>query len=125
MDNQELFTVVDFPKFCCRLINYKGTCITDGNNKDVHNNKLAWKTFIENEKGRYEALNQANEDLHIDVQKLDAIDYQFVSPWMTRYDNATNENKVKILQLFVDVMYEKYFQSILVNYNKQHCTIPT
>ena len=58
------------------------------------------------------------EDLHIDVQKLDAIDYQFVSPWMTRYDNATNENKVKVLQLFVDVMYEKYFQSIFVNYNK-------
>ena len=105
MDNQELFTVVDFPKFCYRLINYKGTCIIDRSNKDVHNNKLAWKIFIEN-------------DLHIDVQKLDAIDYQFVSPWMTRYDNATNENKVKVLQLFVDVMYEKYFQSIFVNYNK-------
>ena len=118
MDNQELFTVVDFPKFCYRLINYKGTCIIDRSNNDVHNNKLAWKIFIENEKGRYEALNQANEDLHIDVQKLDAIDYQFVSPWMARYDNATNENKEKVLQLFVDVMYEKYFQSIFVNYNK-------
>ena len=114
MDNKELYLAVDFLGFCKRIIGFQTTTICNAHG-DVHNNKLAWKTFMENEKRRYEALSQAKKTPQINVQKLDEIEYQFVAPWMARYDNAAPKYKETVLQLFVAAMYDKYFQRIFVN----------
>jgi len=110
----KLFQIIDFPRFCDRVINYKSTSIV-GKNGSVHNNKLAWKTFIDNEKERYEKLNKSNKGLETNIPDLDKIDFEFVSPWMTRYENATEESKAKVFNEFVNAMFKEYFNKVFAS----------
>jgi len=109
------FQILDFPNFCNRVINYKDTAITDKNDIAVHNNKKAWEIFIKNEVERYTELNTVNKGLATNIPKLEKIDYNFVAPWMTRYENATEENKEKVLKEFIKAMYNEYFNSVFAS----------
>lgn len=109
------FQIIDFPKFCYRVINYKGTVISDENDKPVHNNKAAWKRFIENEKKRYTELNIMNKGLETNIPNVENVEYEFVSPWLTRYENASDDNKKEVLKEFTNAMYDKYFNSVFAS----------
>ena len=104
----KLFQIIDFPKFCDRVIKYKSMSIMNKNGS-VHNNKNAWKTFIDNEKERYTKLNKANYGLDTNIPDLDKLDYKFIAPWLTRYENASNENKSKVFDEFSKEMFKEYF----------------
>lgn len=111
----KLFQIIDFPKFCDRVINFKKTVVTGKNGKDVHNNKKAWKTFIDNEIDRYTKLNKDNKGLDTNIPKIENIDYEFVAPWLTRYENAADTNKEKVFNEFVAAMFKEYFNSVFAS----------
>ena len=110
----KIFQIIDFPKFCDRVIKYKSTSIMNKKGS-VHNNKNAWKTFIDNEKERYTKLNKANKGLDTNIPDLDKLDYEFIAPWLTRYENASNENKSKVFDEFAKVMFKEYFNKIFAS----------
>ena len=110
----KLFQIIDFPKFCDRVIKYKSMSIMNKNGS-VHNNKNAWKTFIDNEKERYTKLNKANYGLDTNIPDLDKLDYKFIAPWLTRYENASNENKSKVFDEFSKVMFKEYFNKVFAS----------
>lgn len=110
----KIFQIIDFPKFCDRVIKYKSTSIMNKKGS-VHNNKNAWKTFINNEKERYTNLNKSNHGLDTNIPDLDKIDYEFVAPWLTRYENASEENKQKVFDEFTKVMFKEYFNKVFAS----------
>lgn len=111
------FQIIDFPNFCNRLINYRSTAIYDkeNNNKDVHNKDKAWEMFIANEKKRYTDLNKSNGGLDTNIPQIEQLKYEDVAPWMTRYDNAKEDQKQKVFDEFVKDMYDKYFNKIFAS----------
>ena len=110
------FQIIDFPNFCNRLINYKSTTIFNkGNFKDVHNNNAAWKKFIDNEKERYTELNKSNNGLETNIPKIELIEWNVVAPWLTRYENAKEENKEEVFKEFVHEMSDKYFNKVFAS----------
>lgn len=112
----KFFQIVDFPNFCHRVINYKNTTIFNkGNFKDAHNKNKAWTWFIENEKKRYTELNQSNGGLETNIPKVELIEYDFVAPWLSRYDNAKEDNKEKVFNEFVKIMYAEYFNKVFAS----------
>lgn len=110
----KIFQIIDFPKFCDRVIKYKSTSVMNKKGS-VHNNKNAWKTFIDNEKERYTKLNKANKGLDTNIPDLDKLDYEFIAPWLTRYENASNENKSKVFDEFTKVMFKEYFNKVFAS----------
>ena len=58
----KIFQIIDFPKFCDRVINYRSASVSNSNG-DVHNKRDAWETFLDNEKDRYTKLNYDNYGL--------------------------------------------------------------
>jgi hypothetical protein len=108
------FQIIDFPKFCDRVIKYKSTSVMNKKGS-VHNNKNAWKTFIDNEKERYTKLNKANKGLDTNIPDLDKLDYEFIAPWLTRYENASSENKSKVFDEFTKVMFKEYFNKVFAS----------
>ena len=112
----KFFQIIDFPNFCSRLINYKNTTIFNkGNFKDAHNKDKAWSMFIDNEKKRYTELNTKNKGLATNIPKVELIEYEFVAPWLTRYDNAKEDQKDKVFQEFVKAMYNEYFNKVFAS----------
>ena len=110
------FQIIDFPNFCHRVINYKNSTIfRKGNFKDYHNNKDAWNAVLKNEKERYTELNKANKGLETNIPTVENIEYSFVAPWLTRYDNAKEENKDGIFKEFTNAMYNKYFNQVFAS----------
>ena len=112
----KFFQIIDFPNFCHRLINYHSTTIFNketGNS--VHNKDAAWKTFIKNELNRYTELNKQNGGLDTNIPKLDLIDWDFVSPWLTRYFNAQDNQKDKVFHEFERAMYNEYFNKVFAS----------
>lgn len=110
----KIFQIIDFPKFCDRVIKYKSTSVMNKKGS-VHNNKNAWKTFIDNEKERYTKLNKANKGLDTNIPDLDKLDYEFIAPWLTRYENASSENKFKVFDEFTKVMFKEYFNKVFAS----------
>lgn len=112
----KFFQIVDFPNFCNRVINYKNTAIFNKSNfKDAHNKDKAWKMFIDNEKKRYTELNQTNGGLETNIPKVELIDYEFIAPWMSRYDNAKDDQKDKVFNEFTKAMYDEYFNKVFAS----------
>ena len=110
------FQIIDFPNFCNRIINYKNTTIFNkGNFKDAHNKNKAWEMFIDNEKNRYTELNTKNKGLATNIPKVELVEYEFVAPWLTRYDNAKEDQKDKVFKEFVGVMYNEYFNKVFAS----------
>lgn len=109
------FQLLDFPNFCYRVLNFKNTSVTNKQGVDVHNNARAWKEFIDNEQERYETLNKSNKGLDTNVPRLEKLDYNFVAPWLTRYDNASEDNKEIVFNKFVSAMSKEYFNSIFAS----------
>lgn len=110
----KFFQIIDFPKFCDRVLNYKNASISNKKG-DVHNKKNAWETFLDNEKERYESLNNTNKGLATNVPDIHKVQYDFVAPWLTRYENASEENKKKVFDEFVNVMFKEYFNSVFAS----------
>lgn len=106
------FQIIDFPKFCQRVINYKGIVIND---KQIHNNKPSWEAFIQNEKQRYIELNKTNGGLDTNIPEVEKVEYDFVAPWFTRYENAKDDNKEQVLKEFTKAMYDKYFNAVFAS----------
>ena len=112
----KFFQIVDFPNFCNRVINYKSTAIFDkGNFKDAHNNDKAWEMFIENEKKRYTELNKSNGGLETNIPKVENVKYEFVAPWLTRFENAKEDQKDKVFHEFERAMYNEYFNKVFAS----------
>lgn len=112
----KFFQIVDFPNFCHRVINYKNTTIFNKSNfKDAHNKNKAWDMFIENEKKRYTELNKSNGGLETNIPKVELINYEFVAPWFTRYDNAKEDQKENVFKEFVNKMYDEYFNKVFAS----------
>ena len=112
----KFFQIIDFPNFCHRLINYKNTTIFNkGNFKDAHNKDKAWGMFIENEKKRYSELNKSNGGLDTNIPEIEKLEYEVIAPWVSRYDNAKEDQKEKVFNEFVKEMYDKYFNSIFAS----------
>lgn len=109
------FQIIDFPKFCDRVLNYKNASVMNKRGEDVHNRKSAWDTFIDNEQDRYERLNTTNKGLTTNVPRLEQIDYNFIAPWISRYDNASEENKERVFNEFVSVMFKEYFNKVFAS----------
>lgn len=110
------FQIIDFPNFCHRVINYRNTSVYNKETaKDYHNNNAAWKAFIKNEKERYEELNKTNGGLDTNIPRVENVDYEFVAPWLSRYDNASESNKDNVFREFVDAMYKEYFNKIFAS----------
>ena len=108
------FQIIDFPKFCKRVINYKSTTISNSKGS-IHNNKSAWNTFIENEQKRYTELNRSNNGLETNIPKLNQLDYEFIAPWLSRYENASEDNQEKVFNEFVHAMFIEYFNKIFAS----------
>ena len=109
------FQIIDFPKFCDRVLNYKNASVMNKHGEDVHNRKSAWEVFITNEQDRYERLNTTNKGLATNVPRLERIDYNFIAPWISRYDNASEENKERVFNEFVSVMFKEYFNKVFAS----------
>ena len=109
------FQIIDFPRFCSRVLNFKNASIINKRGLDVHNRKSAWEAFITNEQDRYESLNTTNKGLATNVPRLEQIDYNFVAPWISRYENAAIPNKKKIFDEFVSVMFKEYFNKVFAS----------
>ena len=102
------FEEIDFPRLCNRIIKFNTTVIFDKEGKDVHNNKKAWKIFMDNETERFTELNNANGEGDIIITYLSNIDYGFVAPWLSRYENASENNKDIVLNEFIKAMLQKW-----------------
>jgi hypothetical protein len=109
------FQIIDFPKFCDRVLNFKNSSVMNKHGEDVHNRKSAWDIFITNEQDRYERLNTTNKGLATNVPRLEQIDYNFIAPWISRYDNASEENKERVFNEFVSVMFKEYFNKVFAS----------
>ena len=110
----KFFQIIDFPKFCHRLINYKKASISNKKG-DVHNNNAAWKTFINNEKERYTELNKSNKGLETNIPQLENIKFEDIAPWVSRYENAKEENKENVFNEFVEAMFKLYFNKVFAS----------
>jgi len=105
-----------FPDFCCRLLNYKTSVVTNKKTGvSIHNNDKAWKTFIDNEQDRFIKLNRDFGGNESNVPSLKDIDYEFCAPFISRYDNATDTNKQKVEDEFVAAMKKEYFNKIFAS----------
>ena len=109
------FQIIDFPKFCDRVLNFKNASVMNKHGEDVHNRKSAWDIFITNEHERYERLNTTNKGLATNVPRLEQIDYNFIAPWISRYDNASEENKERVFNEFVSAMFKEYFNKVFAS----------
>lgn len=109
------FQLLDFPKFCYRVITFKSSTLSDFNDKQPHNNKSLWNLFIEKEIERYTELNAINKGLETNIPKLENIDYNFVAPWLTRYENAKEDKKNDVLKEFTNAMYKEYFNKVFAS----------
>lgn len=109
------FQILDFPRFCSRVLNFKRASISNKEGVDVHNRKSAWDTFIANEQDRYERLNSTNKGLATNVPRLEYIDYNFVAPYISRYENASISNKKKVFDEFYNVMFKEYFNKVFAS----------
>lgn len=109
------FQIIDFPKFCDRVLNFKNASVMNKHGEDVHNRKSAWDVFITNEQDRYERLNTTNNGLATNVPRLEQIDYNFIAPWISRYDNASEENKERVFNEFVSAMFKEYFNKVFAS----------
>lgn len=110
------FQLEDFPNFCDRLISYKYYTITDNiTGNAVHNNKMAWKAFIDNEQERFKELNLKFGGNDSNVPDLSKIDYAFCAPYISRYYNAQKSEKQKVLNEFIDVMKKEYFDKVFAS----------
>lgn len=109
------FQLLDFPKFCYRVITFKSSTLSDFNDKQPHNNKSLWSLFIEKEIERYTELNAINKGLETNIPKLENIDYNFVAPWLTRYENAKEDKKNDVLKEFTNAMYKEYFNKVFAS----------
>ncbi|MBQ0120217.1 MAG: hypothetical protein KBT13_03710 [Bacteroidales bacterium] len=101
-----------FPKFCERVLNYKSITIQEGDYQP-HNRNVAWRMFIQNEQKNYFGFNNSNDGLDTDILDLGKIQWEFVSPWITRYDNASPTYREEILNQFAIVLKQKYFNSAM------------
>lgn len=111
----KLFQILDFPKFCDRVLNYKNASVMNKRGEDVHNKKNAWETFLDNELERYTKLNYANHGLDSNIPDIHKIQYDFVAPWISRYENASIQNKEKVFDEFVSVMSKEYFNDVFAS----------
>lgn len=110
------FQLEEFPNFCDRLISYKYYTITDNiTGNAVHNNKMAWKAFIDNEQERFKELNLKFGGNDSNVPDLSKIDYAFCAPYISRYYNAQKSEKQKVLNEFIDVMKKEYFDKVFAS----------
>jgi hypothetical protein len=111
----KFFQILDFPRFCSRVLNFKRASISNKEGVDVHNRKSAWDAFIANEQDRYERLNSTNKGLATNVPRLEYIDYNFVAPYISRYENASISNKKKVFDEFYTVMFKEYFNKVFAS----------
>ena len=112
----KFFQIIDFPNFCNRVINFKNSTIFNKSNfKDAHNNNKAWQMFVDNEIERYTKLNQTNKGLATNIPDINLIKYEFVAPWLTRYDNAKEDSKDDVFKEFVNAMYKEYFNKVFAS----------
>jgi hypothetical protein len=111
----KLFQILDFPKFCDRVLNYKNASVMNKNGEDVHNKKNAWETFLDNELERYTKLNYDNHGLDSNIPNIHKIQYDFVAPWISRYENAAVQNKEKVFDEFVSAMSKEYFNDVFAS----------
>jgi hypothetical protein len=111
----KLFQILDFPKFCDRVLNYKNASVMNKRGEDIHNKKNAWETFLDNELERYTKLNYANHGLDSNIPDIHKIQYDFVSPWISRYENASIQNKEKVFDEFVSAMSKEYFNDVFAS----------
>lgn len=109
------FQLLDFPKFCKRLIEFGTTTILDKNGKDVHNNDKAWKTFIDNETERYTELNKSNGGLETNIPNLSLIEYKDLASYISRYEKAQESKKESVLNEFIKFMSKKYFDKVFAS----------
>ena len=101
----KLFQILDFPKFCDRVLNYKNASVMNNRGEDVHNKKNAWETFLDNELERYTKLNYANHGLDSNIPDIHKIQYDFVAPWISRYENASIQNKERVFDEFISMTF--------------------
>ena len=111
----KLFQILDFPKFCDRVLNYKNASVMNKRGEDVHNKKNAWETFLDNELERYTKLNYDNRGLDSNIPDIHKIQYDFVAPWISRYENAADQNKKRVFDEFVSVMSKEYFNVVFAS----------
>lgn len=109
------FQLLDFPKFCYRVINFKESTLSDFDDKQPHNTKNIWNLFVKKEIERYTELNAANKGLETNIPKIEEIEYNFVAPWLTRYENAKQDKKRDVLNEFTNVMYKEYFNKVFAS----------
>lgn len=111
----KLFQILDFPKFCDRVLNYKNASVMNKHGEDVHNKKNAWETFLDNELERYTKLNYDNHGLDSNIPNVHKIQYDFVAPWISRYENAAPQNKNAVFDEFVSAMSKEYFNGVFAS----------
>ena len=97
-----------FQELCTRIISFRRTCISDMYG-DVHNSKRAWTVFLNHEKERYLELGDGSETV---VPPFEIIEYDFVAPWLTRYENASEDHKESIIMGFTNAMRERYYSKL-------------
>jgi hypothetical protein len=109
------FQLLDFPKFCYRVVNFRSSTLSDFNDKQPHSMKKVWNLFITKELDRYTELNVINNGLETNIPKLEEIEYNFVAPWLSRYDNAKEDKKKDVLKEFTNAMYKEYFNKVFAS----------
>ena len=87
----------EFLKFCESVIDFKYyTNVDMTTSVSAHNNKFAWKLFMENV-----------QECFRDVPDISKIEYGFCAPYLSRYYNATDKAKENVLKEFVVAMRKR------------------
>ena len=110
------YQMMVFPTFCNRVLHYKNSVVVDGKTgRSIHDNKEAWRKFIENEQQRFNVLNREFGGNENNIPDLSLIDYEFCAPYITRYYNSLDQYKDKIEKEFVSAMEKKYFKKVFAS----------
>lgn len=87
----------EIQELCDSVIGFKYYTIVDmKTGVSAHNNKLAWKLFMENVQEHFR-----------NVPDISKIEYGFCAPYLSRYYNATDKAKENVLKEFVVAMRKR------------------
>ena len=92
-----------------KMIGYGTTVIMDDRGNAVHNNRTAWKTFINNEIKILTRLNIPVDGSDPNIPDYTKIEYNDLAPYISRYENAQESKKDDVFNEFCKFMETKYF----------------
>ncbi len=97
------------------IIEFGNTVIFDKDGYDVHNNKRAWKIFIDSRINILKKRNILVDGSDTNMPDFTKIEYNDIAPYISRYENAQESKKEDVFNEFCRFMATKYFNRVFVS----------